>query len=330
MSEPTPTPSKKHKKSRDTNGEKSSKKRKHHDTDTTEAEPTPSKLLRTTRESLRTHRSPSPNPLTSQYPLAGGLSEPTQPTSKTKPDPPFTTSTTPFFTQTTSFYLALSPIGQRNPLEGLCAEHLSPLVLTYYPPLKGVVLSYSHPRLSEQRPPGAADKQPILSRAIEEYAVTYVWLTAAFTILRPARGAEIEGHVTVQSPNHLGLVCWNLFNASIERRRLPRNWRWQSRRGARASSETSRREGSAAPGQDDGEGYFVDGEGKKVEGMVRFRLRDFDIAPEMGKEKGFTSIEGTMLDDEEEGKIMKESSGSVTARRINRRLPGVDSVAVNA
>lgn len=74
----------------------------------------------------------------------------------------------------------------------------------------------------------------------------------------------------------------------------------------------------------------MDGDGKKVEGMVRFRLRDFDIAPEMGKEKGFTSIEGTMLDDEEEGKIMRESVGSGVARRINRRLPGVDSVAVNA
>jgi len=311
MSDPTPTPSKKHKKShRDANGEKVSKKRKHHDTDTTEAEPTPSKKSRRSTASQETPQPPSK--------------------ATTKPDPPFTTSTTPFFTQTISFYFALSPIGQRNPLQGLCAEHLSPLILTYYPPLKGVVLSYSNPRLSEQRPPGSTDKTPILSRAIEEYAVTYVWLTADFTILRPARGAEIEGHVTVQSPNHLGLVCWNLFNASIERRRLPRNWRWQSRRGARASSETLRREGSAAPGQDDGEGYFVDGDGKKVEGMVRFRLRDFDIAPEMGKEKGFTSIEGTMLDDEEEGKIMRESVGSGVARRINRRLPGVDSVAVNA
>lgn len=302
MSEPTPTPSKKHKKSRDANGEKSSKKRKHHD-DTTEAEPTPSKKSRPSTASQETP----------------------QPISKTKPDPPFTTSTTPFFTQTTSFYLALSPIGQRNPLEGLCAEHLSPLILTYYPPLKGVVLSYSNPRLSEQRPPGGTNNPPILSRAIEEYAVTYVWLTADFTVLRPARGAEIEGHVTVQSPNHLGLVCWNLFNASIERRRLPRKWRWQSRRGG-----VPVREGSAAPGQDDGDGYFVDGDGKKVEGMVKFRLRDFDIAPEMGKEKGFTSIEGTMLDDEEEKQIMKESAGSVAARRINRRLPGVDSVAVNA
>jgi len=311
MSEPTP--SKKQKKSRDANGEKISKKRKQHDSiETDAAQPTPSKKSRHNKVSFDSR-------------------EITATSSKAKPDIPFTTSDTPFFTQTSSFYLALSPIGQRNPLEGLCAEHLSPLILTYYPPLKGVVLAYSNPRLSEQRPPGAVDKTPILSRAIEEYAVTYVWLTAEFTVLRPARGSLIEGYVTVQSPNHLGLVCWNLFNANIERRRLSRNWRWQSRGGAtRAASDSIRREGSAAPGQDDGEGHFVDENGVKVEGMVEFRLRDFDIAPEMGKEKGFTSIEGTMLSDEEEKIIMKESIGSSVGRRINRRLPGVDSVAVNA
>lgn len=64
--------------------------------------------------------------------------------------------------------------------------------------------------------------------------------------------------------------------------------------------------------------------------MVKFRIRDFEIAPEMGKEKGFTSIEGTMLDDEEERSMMKESANGVVGRRLNRRLPGIDSVAVNA
>ena len=304
MSEPTP--SKKHKKSRDADGSGSAKKRKHNTTTEADAaQPTPSKKSR--------H-----NNATSNAPLNQ---------STTQADLPFTTSDTPFFTQTSSFYLALSPIAQRNPLEGLCAEHLSPLILTFYPPLKGVVLAYSNPRLSEQRPP-TADKTPILSRAKDEYAVTYVWLTADFTVLRPARGAEIEGHITVQNPNQISLVCWNLFNASIERRRLPRKWRWSSRVGrARASSESAPPDTAASTGQDEGEGYFVDENGVKMQGMITFRIRDFDIAPEMGKEKGFTSIEGTMLDDEEERNMMNET---VIGRRINRRLPGVESVAVRA
>lgn len=232
-------------------------------------------------------------------------------------------SDTPFFTQTTSFYLALSPIGQRNPLEGLCAEHLSPLILTYYTPLRGVVLSYANPRLSE-KPPPTASQERILSRATDEYAVTYCWLTADFTVLRPARGAWIQGHVTVQSPSHVGLVCWNLFSASIDKRHLPRGWRWSARG---KPSGTGQRAGSAMPGQqDDVEGYFLDENGEKVEGMVKFRIRDFDVTTEMGKEKGFTSIEGTMLDEKEEKKVEAEA-GLGFGRNVSRRLPGSVSAA---
>lgn len=58
-------------------------------------------------------------------------------------------SESPFRLRTASLYLAVSPIALIKPLEGLCAEHLSPLLLTYYPPLGGVILAYSNPRLSE-------------------------------------------------------------------------------------------------------------------------------------------------------------------------------------
>ena len=56
----------------------------------------------------------------------------------------------PFHIQTSSIYLPLAPISQRQPLEGICAEHLSPLILTFYPPLGGVILSYNNPRISER------------------------------------------------------------------------------------------------------------------------------------------------------------------------------------
>ncbi|KAG9735711.1 hypothetical protein KCU73_g10440, partial [Aureobasidium melanogenum] len=51
------------------------------------------------------------------------------------------TSTSPFVKQTSSFYLPLSPIYHAFPVDGLCAEHISPLLLTYHPPLRGVILS---------------------------------------------------------------------------------------------------------------------------------------------------------------------------------------------
>ncbi|KAF2222515.1 hypothetical protein BDZ85DRAFT_296644 [Elsinoe ampelina] len=63
---------------------------------------------------------------------------------------------TPFVQETASLLFPLAPSAFNFPLQGLCAEHLSPLLLTYYPPLDGIVLSYSRPRLSntpETNPP---------------------------------------------------------------------------------------------------------------------------------------------------------------------------------
>ena len=162
-----------------------------------------------------------------------------------------------FVQQTSSLYLPLSPCAYNFPLEGLCAEHISPLLLTYYPPLKGVVLSYSNARMSEH-PNEAIDSntktggQKILSRSIDEYAVTYVWLTADFLIFRPKRGTYLEGYVNVQNESILGLICYNYFNAGIERAKLPSDWSWQDEN-------------------------YVDGNGGVVEGKIVFRVDDFEV-----------------------------------------------------
>ncbi|KAK4988482.1 hypothetical protein LTR50_003886 [Elasticomyces elasticus] len=210
------------------------------------------------------------------------------------------------FTQTTaSLYLALSPICQQYPLEGLCAEHLSPLLLTYYPPLKGVILSYSNPRLSEHPEDGVgATGVQVLARSVDEYAVSFVWLTADFTLLRPHRGTYVEGWVNLQNESHIGLICYNYYNASIDRRRLPKDWQWVG----------SDRETSATPdiGAQDGnteethEAHFVDGQGNRVEGLMQFRLRDFEASPATDRERGFLSMEGTLLDEEEDAKADEE------------------------
>ena len=215
----------------------------------------------------------------------------------------------PFHVQTSSLYLPLSPITQLYPLKGLCAEHLSPLILTYYSPFHGVVLSYSNVRLSEH--PSTSESTPgkVLARSVDEYAVSYIWVTADFLVFRPQRGGWIEGWVNLQNEGHLGLVCWNLFNASIERKRLPKSWRW-----VRAGTESTQQETKSrnlpaeesvsqkidVDGLTEGEGYFEDSEGKKIEGAIRFRVRDLESTSSSDKEKGFLSIEGSMLSDEEE------------------------------
>ena len=243
----------------------------------------------------------------------------------------------PFHTQTSSLYLPLSPISQLHPLQGICAEHLSPLILTYHRPFRGVVLSYSNARLSE-RPtilsPGA-QQEAVLARSVDEYAASFVWVTADFLIFKPQKGGWTEGWVNLQNEGHLGLVCWNLFNASIERKGLPQGWRWveggleigskkKSKQARNLSeSELSQGEKEAQTTSDDenSQGYFEDEDGNKIEGPLRFRIRDVDISLASDPGKSFLSIEGTLLGEREEEALL-ERHATRSRSHSRRETPG--------
>ena len=218
-------------------------------------------------------------------------------------------SDSPFVATTCALYFPLSPILQFYPLEGLCAEHLSPLILTYYPPFHGVVLSYNNPRLSEEPSiDGDSTEHRALAKSINEYAASFVWITADFLIFRPQQGQWIEGHINLQSGGHIGLVCWNLFNASIQRQRLPKDWVWIRPGGDMLRPDGSEKADSQTPevnGEERAEGCYRDSKGNKVQGMLRFLVRDVDIS--FDRDKGFMSIEGSLLDEEEEKRLVKET-----------------------
>ena len=200
----------------------------------------------------------------------------------------------PFVKQTTSFYLPLSPCAYDFPLEGLCAEHISPLLLTYHTALKGVLLSYENPRMSEHPDGGihidrSKDAKQVLSRSVDEYAVTYVWLTAEFTVFKPRRGTYLEGFVNVQNESMLGLVCYNYFNAMIERDKLPKDWKWVDD-GEEEVHGQKRKKRQAIQGA----GHFEDDAGKEVEGKLVFMVEDFDANAGSENGTGTISIVGTL------------------------------------
>ena len=215
-------------------------------------------------------------------------------------------SKSPFVQQTTSFYLALSPIAHHFALEGLCAEHISPLILTYYAPLKGVVLSYSDPRLSESPEKGAKqskgkDAKTVLGTSVDEYAVTFVWLTVDLIIFKPQRGTVLEGYVNLQNESILGLICYNYFNAGIERSRLPKDWQWVEDESAEENGEMSRK------GRRDAAGHYVNAEGNKVEGKIIFKVKDFEASAGAETGSGSINIYGTLLTESEDAKIDEEA-----------------------
>ena len=252
-----------------------------------------------------------------------------------------------FSLATATLYLPLSPISisPTHALASLMAEHLSPLLLTYYPPLKGIVMAYSnasissHPPSSKPRNSSDPNPQPLtLAKTADEYGVLYVYLTATFLIFRPRRGQSLEGWVNVQSEGFLGAVVFNLFSVGIERKRLPTNWRWvppgeeaeETETSGNATTDDESATERAPPGfdsakelfqpaplaadeldidgEDEGEtstGHFQSVSGHRVRGNVRFRVVDVDIIPGSERDRGFLSIEGTMLTPEEEEKLLQ-------------------------
>lgn len=229
----------------------------------------------------------------------------------------------PFHIQTSSLHLPLAPISQGAPLEGLCAEHISPLILRYFPPFGGVILSYSAPRISCDA--FGNDGSTTLLQSVDEGAAAWCWLTAEFLLFKPDRGAWLEGYMNLQNPGHVGVVCWNLFNANIKRDSLPESWKW-------VGVEDQVAEGDEKYAED-GQGYFVDADGKKIEGMVRFRVREIESSHD--KDTGFLSIEGTMLDDKAEKRLLlserenHKSSRDTAGRRLGgATAPGATSLAV--
>ncbi|KAL8789455.1 MAG: hypothetical protein Q9195_006821 [Heterodermia aff. obscurata] len=255
-----------------------------------------------------------------------------KPTSQTS-QAPQAVETSPFFEQTSSFYLPLSPICQQYPLQGLCAEHLSPLILTYYPPLDGVVLSYSNAKLSTDAPGRSEDdvEGPVLAQSIDEYSVSYIWVTADFLVFRPRRGCRIEGWINLQSEGNIGLVCYNFFSVSIERKRLPKEWKWirggTGRFGARKSkqSEDLRKQAETPQvnGFGDEDGYFEDGDGNKVEGYLTFTVKNMEASRISDREPAHVSIEGTLLSNAEE-QLREQDSNHMQGNSVQRLGAGKD------
>lgn len=127
---------------------------------------------------------------------------------------------------TTSFYLALSPCAYNDPVGGLLAEHISPHLLSYYPPLNGVLLGFENARISESQDEVVEGPSDVLARSFNEYAVSFLWLTCDFVIFRPAPGTYLEGEINLQNEGLLGLICFNYFNVSIPKENMPSDWTW--------------------------------------------------------------------------------------------------------
>ncbi|KAI1258556.1 hypothetical protein F5Y18DRAFT_343917 [Xylariaceae sp. FL1019] len=230
----------------------------------------------------------------------------------------------PFYTQTVSQYLPLSPYGIIEPLQSYTDQHLKPILNRYVPEFHGVLLAYRHPRLGEAPGRGSLTEESEMDdtavlESINEYAVSYGWLTFEVDLFRPSRGAWLEGVVNLQGGGHIGVVCWGKFNAAIEAQRLPKGWRWVDllSKGDRTKGNTAT-DLSPAPEPGDEEegdesqvhmaGYWIDEKGGRIKSGTKlcFRIKNYEVG--VSGDYGYLSIEGTMLSEEDEENKRKDET----------------------
>ncbi|KAL4814583.1 hypothetical protein BDW67DRAFT_165675 [Aspergillus spinulosporus] len=336
----------------------SSKKRKHEESDKKDKKDMKKKDKSSSKSSSsKKDKSSRPDTTTSATPAP-------------VPDSPYTLTTA-------TLYLPLSPISisPTHALASLLAEHLSPLLLTYYPPFHGIILAYSNASISSEPPSPSSltpttspNPQPLtLATTAGEYGVMYVYLTATFLVFRPQRGQTLEGWVNVQSEGFLGAVVLNLFSVGIERKRLPSSWKWippgeeDTYESGTTTNPNSDEDDDSTPStpfdpekehfnpvplasdsnpfsydqgqtadattgaidqlegeegtadQDFLEGHFQSVSGHRVRGTIKFRVVDIDVIPGTERDRGFLSIEGTMLSEEEESRVVEDERNGVLA-----------------
>lgn len=247
----------------------------------------------------------------------------------------------PFFTQTFAQRIPVWPAAFDEPLTKTAREYLDPMLNRYSPKFRGVLLAYKNVNLSEgprradpEDPP--TDDTPVVLESVECYAPPFAWLTADLHLFVPSRGAWMEGVINLQSEGHVGVVCFDKFNASISRRSLPRGWTWVEQPDDEVQEEEpAAEEDPFVEGQEgaDGEGgkkaeevpqlrssgYWLDQNGDKVTGKIYFRIKNFSS----GSTGDYTylSLQGTMLDDEAERESVAEEKAIEKARRA-RQSPG--------
>lgn len=270
----------------------------------------------------------------------------------------------PFFTQTVSQYLPLFPQGMIEPIEGYAEQHLRPLLNRYVPAFRGVLLAYRNPRIGEAPGKGSLTEnsefeETALLESVDEYAVGLAWLTVEADLFCPKRGSWMEGTLNLQSEGFIGVICFDMFNASIEASRLPSGWKWvdllsgSKDKGKRqngkidAEAELPTTDATQDESQDEAQdeaqdekeddgtnqahstGYWVDESGSKINGKLRFRIKNYEVGS-IG-DYGYLSIEGTMLDEEaERAKVAddietdrrrKLKQGGGVLRKPFKRLP---------
>lgn len=121
------------------------------------------------------------------------------------------------FTECTAkLTVTLAPAYSRDHWAGI-HEALNNMLLHYVPQVRGVILAYSKVK-------------PRSDTALMFFDSPYGQLEVSARLLlwRPIAGMALRGQINVQSPDHIGMLLWDTFNASIPASFIPKDkYEWR-------------------------------------------------------------------------------------------------------
>lgn len=121
------------------------------------------------------------------------------------------------FTECTArLTVTLAPVHSQDPWVGIY-ETLNNMLLRFVPQVRGVVLSYSKVK-----------SQSKTALIMFDSPYSQLDISAKLLLWRPTSGMTLKGQINVQSPDHIGLLLWDTFNASIPASFIPKEkfeWR---------------------------------------------------------------------------------------------------------
>lgn len=188
-----------------------------------------------------------------------------------------------FYVFHTELYVSLAPIHLKDPINGIKAQHLDPMVMSYFPRARGVVLSYLNIKLGHQNESVNAEGEEVTIARIEgSTPFTFMWVLVDLLVWRPLVGDVMEGYVYMQTASHLGLLVHDTFNASIKKASIPHHWEFVPSQEDEIADEFALLAKSY--------GYWADENGNRIDGKLKFFVKRVHLASKV------LSLEGTLLE----------------------------------
>ncbi|KAI8972645.1 hypothetical protein BDB01DRAFT_854452 [Pilobolus umbonatus] len=122
---------------------------------------------------------------------------------------PTPTTSTSFSEVVVKLYFHLAPIWSGKTMEGI-NDQLNAFLMKNVPEVDGIILAHSDVKLLTEK-----------GGIINDSPFAHFFITVKFLVWKPKKGTKLVGRINLQSEDHIGLLIYGTFNASIPKSRIP-------------------------------------------------------------------------------------------------------------